>query len=309
MSEVITQEFIEKNLLCETGILFEYIYWVEQEFDVEPSKKAHRKTSIKYNDLKERRDDFLSELITTVVDWVYSKEESKKITDERIARSPNSTAQASAFLAQQANKKFRQNHPQGQFGELLLFNFIQHFFKAAPILRKQSITTTTGHERFGGDAIHYKKDGDKNVIIIGESKCYESKYQFSAAFKRSLDSIVNSFDKLDSELDLYVYDGFIDSKLSDIAKQYKQGKLQNVHFELVCLVAYHEGSRPKGKDEDTIKQQILKMVEDKCKALDKNIYKAIDTAVLDRVHYIFFPVFEMDELLIDFLNRVGRKSE
>lgn len=61
--------------------------------------------------------------------------------------------------------KFRKGCPQGQYGELLLFNFIQHFFKAAPLLRKMPITTNPGLERHGADAIHYLDNGDEQIFF------------------------------------------------------------------------------------------------------------------------------------------------
>ena len=59
------------------------------------------------------------------------KKKVKEILEERMKLSHGDVANASSFLTTQAFSKFRPGLPQGQFGELLLFNFIQHFFKAA----------------------------------------------------------------------------------------------------------------------------------------------------------------------------------
>lgn len=308
MTAELTQKHIEENLLSETESLFNHIFWVEETFAVEPSNKKHRKTSIKFNDIKERREDFLRELVSTTVSWVYNKEKVKKILDERLASAPNDIGNALNFLTLQAFSKFRPDAPQGQFGELLLFNFIQYFFKATPLLRKQAITTSKGHERFGADAIHYKKDGIKNAFIVGEVKCYTSKYKFKTAFKKSLTSIVSAFEGLDKELDLYYYDDFIEPSLEKIAKEYKKGILTDVHYELVCLIAYHENIKLKGSDEESIKQEIISVVKNRCTSLEKKVFDAIDKNVLDRIHYIFFPIFDMDSLLNDFSVKVGSKS-
>src|SRR5690606_26035084 len=152
-----------------------HIYWFYEDLDLMPKKK-HYGLSINYSDIKERKDDFLSELVNTIVSWVYNNSKSKSLLDERFAESKD-LGNAISFVTNQAYKKFRPGYPQGQFGELLLFNLIQHYYKAVPALRKQRITTSIGHERFGADAIHYKRDGDTNVLILGESKCYESKYK------------------------------------------------------------------------------------------------------------------------------------
>lgn len=37
------------------------------------------------------------------------------------------------------------------------------------------ITTSKSHERFGADAIHFKIENDKPIVILGEAKTYTSK--------------------------------------------------------------------------------------------------------------------------------------
>lgn len=305
MAKIITQEYIEENLLSNTKLLFNHIHWIEENFDnVLPSNKKHKKTAINYNDIKERREDFIKELTQTITRWVYGQKQINEIISDRMNES-NDTADAYTFLANQAQSKFRPNAPQGQFGELLLFNFIQYFFKAAPLLRKQPLTSSVGMERYGADAIHYKKEGEHNLFILGESKCYKSKYKFPEAFSMSVKSIVSSFKKIDSELDLYVYDNFIDENLSQIAKDYKNGKLKDVKYELVCLVAYNENGKLKGEDEDSIKAEILEFVKGQCKKIKNDSYEGVEVNILSKIHYIFFPIFELDELLKTFSNVVG----
>uniref|UniRef100_UPI002FDE0F3D HamA C-terminal domain-containing protein n=1 Tax=Flavobacterium sp. TaxID=239 RepID=UPI002FDE0F3D len=223
--------------LTRTDGLINHIFWFYEDLDLQP-KKNHYGISINYSDIKERKDDFLSELINTVVSWVYNNSKVKSLLESKLKESDD-LGNAVNFITNLANNKFRKGQPQGQFGELLLFNLIQHYNKAVPILRKQRITTSTGHERFGADAIHYKKNGDTHLFILGESKCYESKYKFNAAFEISLNSIVDSFNKLDKELDLYLHEDFLEPDLEEIVKKYKEGNLENVKFELVCLIAYN----------------------------------------------------------------------
>jgi hypothetical protein len=168
MSDEITKEKIDE-LLTHTKSLINHIYWFKHDLNLQPSKE-HIGAAINYTDIQERKDDFLKELVNTVVSWVYSKAKTKQILDDRLALVNFDHGNASSFLTTQAFSKFRPGQPQGQFGELLLFNFIQFFFMAAPLLRKQRITTSLGHERYGADAIHFKKDGNKNILILGESK-------------------------------------------------------------------------------------------------------------------------------------------
>ena len=291
--------------LTHTDSLMNHIFWFYEDLNIEP-RKDHYGLSINYSDIKERRDDFLKELLSTIVNWVYNKSKLKKILDER--SKDTDLGNALNFITNQAYSKFRPGHPQGQFGELLLFNLIQHYYKATPILRKQRITTSIGHERFGADAIHYKNKNDKNIFILGESKCYESKYQFKRAFEISIQSIVKTFNELDKELDLYLYDDFIEPELEELSKKYKQGKLENIQYELVCLIAYNENQDILGNSEKIIKSNIKKVIQDKCASINKNSFSNIEKNILARVNYIIFPIWELDRLLDDFQNKVGSKK-
>lgn len=288
--------------LTHTDSLMRHIYWFYEDLNIEP-RKDHYGLSINYSDIKERRDEFLGELLNTILDWVYHENKQNKLFNERLK--DTNFGNANNFLVNQAYSKFRPGHPQGQFGELLLFNLIQHYYKATPILRKQRIMTSIGHERFGADAIHYKNENDKNIFILGESKCYESKYQFKKAFKESIQSIVKTFNELDKELNLYVYEDFIEPELEELMKKYKQGNLKNIQYELVCLIVYNENDDILGDSEEIIKSNIKKVIQDKCASIDKNSFSNINKTILARVNYIIFPIWELDKLLNDFQNKVG----
>lgn len=292
-----------ENLLTHTESLMNHVYWFKQDFNISP-RKDHIGTTIDYTDIICRDHDFLRELVDTVSGWVYNKAKAKQVIDERIALT-SSELNAYSFLTTQAFSKFRPGFPQGQFGELLLFNFIQFFFKAVPLLRKQRITTSVGHERFGADAIHYKKDGEKHHIILGESKCYKSDYQFNNALETSLESIVKTVTEFNKEMDLYTYDDFLEPELENIAKQYKNNELENVYFEFVCLIAYNENRNFEGENEDEIKQSIRSIIQDRCTSFDANHFEAIDTRILNRINYIIFPIRQLDSLLGEFQKLVG----
>ncbi|MBZ4033814.1 DUF1837 domain-containing protein [Flavobacterium sp. 17A] len=289
--------------LTDTKKLVNHIFWFYEDLEILP-QGDHYGLSINFSDIKERKDDFLSELVNTVVSWVYNGKKAKDLFDKRYDET-NDFGNALSFVTNQAYKKFRKGYPQGQFGELLLFNLIQHYYKAVPVLRKQRITTSVGHERFGADAIHYKQDKDQNIFILGESKCYESKYSFNAAFEKSLSSIVNSINVLDKELDLYLYEDFLEPELENLVKLYKDGELANVHFELVCMVVYNETNKITGYDENSIKANIKEIIKTRCKDFDKEKFKGVNKSVLSRINYIVFPIWELDKLLDDFQSKVG----
>lgn len=296
---MIMTEIEIEAMLSNTESFMNHVYWVQQYFPVQPSKN-HCGVAINFNDINERRYDFLSELRKTVTSWVYSKAAQSKIFQERLLDSGNDLGNAVEHLSSLARRKFRKGYPQGQFGELLLFNFLQYFFKSPPLLRKMPIATSSSLERFGTDAIHYYKKDDKNILILGESKCYKSDYKFVSAFEESVTSIVKSYTELDSELDLYTYDDFIDESLQNVAKKYKFGKLENVRYELVCLVAYNETKSLSQESEEQIKQGIVAIIEDRCRKIDTKIFNSLPVGVLKRMNYILFPIWNLDSLLEDF---------
>lgn len=294
-----------EDLLSYTQSLFNHIYWFKHDFGLKPSKE-HYGSAINWTDISERKDEFVTELISTITSWVYNKEDVKRIMAERLALTRD-TGNAANHLTNLAYAKFRKDRPQGQFGELLLFNFIQHFFQAVPLLRKQPITTSTGVERFGADAIHYKSENGENIMFLGESKCYESKYKFNSAFDEAVASISTTFTNLSTELNLYVHDGFIEPRLEAVVKQYKAGTLDRVRFELVCLIAYNESKALVKTNEEEIKKSIQEVIIERCKGLENKHYGSCESHVLDRVNFIVFPIWALDELLETFKNSVGAR--
>src|SRR5579863_7861419 len=214
MSTILDETDLEKLLTC-TSHFMRHVYWVQESFDLIPDKN-HYGACINYVDLMEFREDFCTELINTVSEWVYNNKKAAAILDDYIQRGRNGRNAQSA-LEQLARNKFRtrdgrQVHVQGQFGELLLFNFLQALFKAVPLLRKMPITTSTGMERNGADAIHYSFKGGKHLLFLGESKAYTSDATFGAAFKKAMTSILATYQKHVQELDLYIHDDFIDDR-------------------------------------------------------------------------------------------------
>ena len=135
--------------LIKNNTLFNDIYVIRQKFDIVPDKKEHYGVSIDYQDIQELRDDFLNDLLDTIVEWVYDSEKYTELKDCEMAKN-KSEATAASTVQRKAKQKFRKGTDdnllvQGQFGELLLFHFIQKFMHAVPLLRKMKITTSSQH--------------------------------------------------------------------------------------------------------------------------------------------------------------------
>jgi len=69
--------------LTHTDSLMNHIFWFYEDLNIEP-RKDHYGLSINYSDIKERRDDFLKELLSTIVNWVYNKSKQEKIFENSI---------------------------------------------------------------------------------------------------------------------------------------------------------------------------------------------------------------------------------
>ena len=256
----------EKDILkrlIKNDSLFNMIGVIVQQYDILPNNKEHIGAYIEYQDIQELRDEFVEELSYTIVDWIYSSEKYEEIK-KKMVNSGMSEAAASEYIGRKAKNKFRANKNsenvliQGQMGELLLYHFIQKCMKAVPLLRKMNIATSSDHERFGADAIHFKIENDKNIIILGEAKTYTSNYKFNEAFSDALDSILNTYNKHRSELGLYIHEDFLDDEMNVVAEKYLNNTLKSVEIQLVSIVTYNELSQIDKIDENTIRNNIKK---------------------------------------------------
>ena len=287
--------------LIKSDALFNMIHIVTQKYEILPDNKEHIGVYIEYQDIDEMRDGFVEELANSIVDWIYSSDKYKELKDKAIeeGRSESSAAQ---YVGRKAKQKFRGTQDdenlliQGQMGELLLFHFIQRCMNAVPLLRKMKITTSTNHERFGSDAIHYKIENGKNIIILGEAKTYTSSYKFNEAFADALASIINTYENRRKEINLYVHEDFLDKQMDKIAEQYLNNTLKPVEVQLVSIITYNEVKNISKENEAKIKEQIEKIIEDKYKNFDKNKIELLKYPILTRITYIVFPVWNLKEL-------------
>lgn len=159
-----------------------------------------------------------------------------------------------------------------------------------------NIATSSDHERFGADAIHFKIENDKNIIILGEAKTYTSKYKFNEVFSDALDSILNTYNKHRLELGLYIHEDFLDDEMNVVAEKYLNNTLKSVEIQLVSIVTYNELSQIDKIDENTIRNNIKKIIEDRYRNYDKNKIDMRKNPILSRITYIVFPVWDLKEL-------------
>lgn len=295
---------IENSISSKNKLLYDQLYIFSLEFDILPKKK-HTALAIKYVDLQECRIKFIEELSFVIREWVYSDYRYKELVENELKKE-NNDYRATKYVANKIKQKFRRNKQdefilQGQFGELVLYTTIQRLFGAAPLLRKMPITTSDKFERFGADAIHYKFENEKNMIFLGEAKTYKSKYRFNEALKDSLESIINTYDSHRTEIETYCFDDFIEKEYIEVAKKYSDSTLENCEVQLVCIIIYNETSEINELSEKEINARIQKIIAKRCIDFDKNNFQQYENKnIFNRINYIFFPIWKLDELLKDF---------
>lgn len=304
----LTKEELERKLINNDS-LFNNIHVIQQKFDIIPDDKPHIGASIAYQDLQELKDSFVKSLFDTITDWVYSSDKYFELLDAEKAQG-KTVAAASSAVQRKAREKFRKKEGsdkllvQGQLGELMLFHFIQKYMKAIPLLRKMKITTSRTVERFGADAIHYKKENNDNIIILGEAKTYTSKYKFEDAFSESISSILTSYENFRDELGLYTHEDFLDKELDIIAEQYLNNTLVNTRVELVCIVIYHETNKIKITNQKDIHRQIEEIIKSRFKSYNNNLIDIEGNPILKRITYIVFPIWDLDKLAKQFQDMI-----
>ncbi|WP_374000288.1 DUF1837 domain-containing protein [Bdellovibrio bacteriovorus] len=261
--------------------------------------KDHQVNFIDFQDLQELRSEFLTALFASTTRYVYSKAEVQKRLRELADRAEETDAHI--LIHQDAVKTFRTKNIKGQFSELLLFNLLQHHFKAVPLVRKMKITTNPSLERNGADAIHVSISEEKVTLFLGEAKTYTS--SFKAAFKSSLTSLIDSYNNYRSELNLYFYSEFVAPEVRQIAKSFVNGDLKSAEIHLVALISY-ERTKIDGKaSREEILQQILEDVKKECSKISQEDYPHFGNLPVSRINYILLPFADLEKLVLAFQER------
>jgi hypothetical protein len=289
-----------ESLLPKMEAFMRTLYHVTLDFEIKPTKK-HIATCIDYNDLIQLRPEFTKELLASVTRFVYSRAKSKQIINSLTEE--HELEDAYNLLTQQAKGKFRPYSVQGQFSELLLFNFLQYHFKAVPLIRKMKLTTNVELERNGADAIHLGVKEGKYVLYLGEAKTYTS--SFKSALKSALDSVYDTFSNHRNEINLYKYEDFLEPELQEIATKYINNEPLDLEVHMVCIVTFCVGTVTLGASREATIEKFIQALKDEVAKMKETDYPDIPEAIFGRSNYIFMPIDELDKLLADFKTKLG----
>ena len=89
--------------------MFRKVHIVTQKYDILPNDKEHIGAYIEYQDINELREEFLEELIDSIVDWIYSSEKFSELK-QKAMNNGKSEAAATQEVGRKAKMKFRANH-------------------------------------------------------------------------------------------------------------------------------------------------------------------------------------------------------
>jgi hypothetical protein len=293
-----------ESLLTELDAFVGTMYAVRHHLGFQPEKE-HVVTCIDYLDLQELREEFVAELVATMIPFVYSETRRKALLAEFApGRSPEG---AHERLRQLCLKKFRQSSSQGQFSELLLCNLLQHYFRAVPLVRKMPLTTNPNTERQGADAIHLARVDGKFRIYLGEAKTYAGKSDnLRVAFNEAVNDLVyKHYANLRNELDLYIFEPFIPPQIEAVARDFRAGKLKDAEVHLVAIVSYDFRDMIRGSREERLKS-IVSAVQTGLQTIPTSkLFSGMDTDVLPRLNFIIFPAVDLAKLVANFRHVLG----
>ncbi len=294
------------SLLTKVDALMRTMHVVRESFSLPPTKD-HIGTCISYSDLIEMRPEFIRELKSSATAFVYSVNKQQELL-QKFRDQGRDEAGAWEIIADRAKEKFRPGNMRGQLSELLLSNFLQHYFRAVPLLRKMPITTNPRLERNGADAIHIRKnDQGEFTLYLGEAKTIHRRTDsFKGAIVESVDDIVKHYQEHRNELYLYTYEDFLPPELEGIATAYIEGSQKNITVELVCIATYNCKNSPGGKNEREILESIIESIRDEAKEASSHpVFARVPQNLLPRLNYILFSVSNLNRLIEEFEEAMG----
>lgn len=291
-------EQIVESLRVDCTKLLKRIHYVEDPFGLDFNEHCLG-TCINYNDILEVRDQFVEELTLRMVDYVYSRVKQAQIKQAFIEEDRRTEGDAHALLRKRARNKFRTSNLQGQFSELLVFNLLQAFFQAIPMVRKMPLTTNPNLERNGADGIHVKVVGETPHIYIAECKTSDrATGAFRYSLKESVEDVIHHYNQHLSELDLYTFEDFLPEEIENFARAYLRGDVEHVQVNLVCMATYGRSGSAEGLTKEEILHNTLEEIKTEISCIElETIQNLVPDKLKPRLHVIFFPVYELTELL------------
>lgn len=227
----------------------------------------------------------------------------------------NKLREDAADLFIKAQKSTSRN---GECGELLLYLLTEWLLEAPQIMAKMSLKTNAQMPVHGSDGIHVKYDGasDKLIFFWGESKFHKTVKSGLSSAVESIASTIK-YDKLKEDINLvrrYISLSGLDAKSQQKLVEYLDPLSPDYGKKVdasVCLIGFNfDGFAaldgvPSADLEATFCNLLQVAVAEATELLKELLSDAGVTH--HQMEVFFLPVISVDELRIDFQNRIGWK--
>jgi hypothetical protein len=144
------------------------------------------------------------------------------------------------------------------------------------------------------------------VFYIGEAKSYASNYKFNVAFEDALTSILNEHKNIFTEIKQYLHEDFLEPETEQMATALYNGQIKDAEFRLVSIIAYEETKKKDGSSRDEILTAIKNAIEYRYDKFDNNKIDISANPILNRITYIAFPVWGLEDLIKAFADKMPK---
>ena len=284
------------------------MHYVIQDLNIKPKNK-HISTCLKYQDGICLSPNFVKELVSSVISFVYRDVDIREMEKEYKERGLSEYESITSIFQDACDFFIKKKVPKGQFSELLLSTLLKTYFQAIPFVFKMKVTTNTELERNGADAIHIAKHDEPNKykIYLGEAKTYTS--GFSNAFRDAQKSIFSTLNNILNERKIYVRNRTLfEDGFSELFEAWVNGSDDKFEINLVCIITYcvKDEIELSLKSSETY-SNFMKIIKSNTNLIkEKTFNKFSSNLHFARLHYIFFPIDDLDNLIEMFSNKLSK---
>lgn len=237
---------------------------------------------IKYTHDKIREEDFIKFLFNNITTYSLTKEERDRLGPEK--------SDEIIKLAQTAFSRFVKNTTTGEFGEIILFHFLELTEGAVQIVNKMPLKTAGNVHSFGADALHFSFKDNLKVLYLGESKTGKS---FSEILNKSLTSTENHSNDLQLACN-YLSDDIPDTvrkEIKDYLNPLKKNKEDFSKVHAIFLGYQCDQLTYPGQSGKELLDKVIAAYKEEIETYFKNIEEQIKTnEKLSDQNFLFFVI-------------------
>jgi hypothetical protein len=201
-------------------------------------------------------------------------------------------------MYREARNLFRKSSKTGEFGEMILWFFLESILKAPQVVAKMDLKTNRNDEVKGADGIHVNITNDDILeIIFGESKLYAD---LSKAITEAFKSIEHFFDTKQYKREYSLITEHFKWLKNEQGKKvldFISGKIEDgeVKIKVACLIGFDWNEYKKLENQE----ERLKLVEE-FEELYKNKASKIKNSITAKFSNFKYDQYEFDFFFLPF---------